>query len=62
LKLSDMIISALLKKGIMYEARNVVTEIDIPDSNVTITLRAEHVKMAFAEKTHPLMKSEKEEC
>jgi hypothetical protein len=62
LSLSDMIISGLLKRGIMYEARNVVADVDIPNSNVTIIVKAEHVKVTFAENTRSLMKSDEKEC
>ncbi len=30
MKITDMIISAILKKGILYEARNVDTDAEIP--------------------------------
>lgn len=30
MKLTDMIVSAIIKKGILFEARNVDTTIDIP--------------------------------
>ena len=30
MKITDMMISALLKKGILYEARNVDTDVEIP--------------------------------
>ena len=30
MKITDMIISGILKKGILYEARNVDTDVEIP--------------------------------
>ena len=33
MKISDMIISAIIKKGILYEARNVDIDVDIPMAN-----------------------------
>lgn len=30
MKITDMVISAILKKGILYEARNVDTDVEIP--------------------------------
>lgn len=36
-KITDMIISAMLKKGILGEARNVDVEFDIPGERLRIT-------------------------
>ena len=33
MKISEMIISAIIKKGILYEARNVDIDVDIPIAN-----------------------------
>lgn len=41
--LSDMIISAIIKKGIVWEARNFETDVQIPDSKVTVKIKAEHM-------------------
>lgn len=49
--IKDMILSAILKKGILYEARNVDVEFDIPTEvegttkNIKITLKAEHMNL-----------------
>lgn len=54
LKLSDMLISAIIKKGILYEGRNCEMEFDVPTTNfgvneeikenvVRIRLKAEHM-------------------
>jgi len=56
MKLTDMLVSAILKKGIMYEARNVDMEFTIPQStfktenifkndDVKIRFKAEHVSI-----------------
>ncbi len=42
-KLTDVLVSYLLKGGILGEARNIETTIDVPDSNIKITIKAEHV-------------------
>ena len=49
MKLTDMIISAILKRGIVYEARNVDTTFDIPVVNdgqekiIKIQLKTDHM-------------------
>lgn len=59
MKLSDMIISALIKRGVLCEARNVDVEFDIPgkalmmvkdegvvnDKPVKIHLKSEHITL-----------------
>lgn len=35
MKLTDMLISAIIKKGILYEARNVDMEISVPMSAIS---------------------------
>lgn len=51
MKISDMIISAIIKKGILYEARNVDTDIDIPLANeentewIRVNFKAEHMSI-----------------
>lgn len=51
MKISDMIISAIIKKGILYEARNVDIDIDIPMANqegtefIRVNLKAEHMSI-----------------
>ena len=32
MKITDMVISAILKKGILYEARKVDTDVEIPNT------------------------------
>lgn len=48
MKLSDMIISSILKKGIVYEARNTNINLLIPYSNgenpfISVGIQAEHM-------------------
>ena len=44
MKLTDMVISALLKKGVLGEARNV--EMDIPmEGGMVIRVKAEHITL-----------------
>jgi hypothetical protein len=55
-KITDMLISAILKKGILYEARNCDVEFDVPiereneegdikETNVKIKFKAEHMTL-----------------
>ncbi len=52
-KIQNMLISALIKKGVLYEARDVDIDIDIPMSNtedtewIRINVRAEHMKLSM---------------
>ena len=49
MKISEMIISAIIKKGILYEARNVDIDVDIPIANkeetefIKVNFKAEHM-------------------
>lgn len=52
--LTDMIVSALLKKGILYEARNVNVKLDLPktaeqianhEEALVITITADHMTL-----------------
>lgn len=49
MKISEMIISAIIKKGILYEARNVDIDVDIPIANkeetefIRVNFKAEHM-------------------
>lgn len=52
MKLTDMLISAIVKKGILYEARNADIQVEVPmtgedgkESNVKITFKAEHMTL-----------------
>ena len=43
MSISDMVISGIIKKGILCEARNFETAIEIPDNNIVVTIKAEHM-------------------
>lgn len=51
MKLTDVIVSALLKKGILYEARNCDITVDVPietdekKDNIKISFKAEHMSI-----------------
>lgn len=54
-KITDMIVSAIIKRGIVYEARNVDVEFILPKSEESI----EGVKIQF-QAEHMMLKVEKE--
>ena len=39
MKITDMIVSALIKKGVLYEARNCDMDIEIPVNDTTVVIR-----------------------
>ena len=49
MKIMDMIISVILKKGVLYEAKNIDTNIDIPivienqEHKIKINIKCEHM-------------------
>jgi hypothetical protein len=51
MKITDMVISAILKKGILYEARNVDTDVEIPmvienqERKIKINIKCEHMTL-----------------
>ena len=45
--LTDLIISALIKRGVCYEARNVDMNVDVPDSNIRVNIKMENMKITF---------------
>lgn len=51
MKITDIIISSIIKKGILYEARNVDTIIDIPftidsqEKNIRVNIKCEHMTL-----------------
>jgi hypothetical protein len=58
MKISEMIISAIIKKGILYEARNCDMDFDIPimltdangvtkENKVKVNFKAEHMKLSI---------------
>ena len=52
MKITDMIISMILKKGILYEARNVDTDVEIPIENqkIKINIKCEHMTLRIEKK------------
>ena len=51
MKITNMVISAILKKGILYEARNVDTDVEIPmtignqEHKIKINIKCEHMTL-----------------
>jgi len=52
MKITEMLISAIVKKGILYEARNADIQVDVPmigedgkQNNIKITFKAEHMTL-----------------
>jgi hypothetical protein len=51
MKIKDMVISAILKKGILYEARNVDTDVEIPmvidnqERKIRLNIKCEHMTL-----------------
>jgi hypothetical protein len=51
MKITDMVISAILKKGILYEARNVDADVEIPmlienqERKIKINIKCEHMTL-----------------
>ena len=51
MKITDMVISAILKKGILYEARNVDTDVEIPmvienqECKIKVNIKCEHMTL-----------------
>ncbi|NLD50526.1 MAG: hypothetical protein GX660_25575 [Clostridiaceae bacterium] len=49
MKITDMILSALIKKGILCEARDIDTNIEIPfeDKMIKVYIKCEHMTLKF---------------
>ena len=47
MKITDMLVSAIVKKGILYEARNVDVEFTIPKETDFLVKDAERAKLKF---------------
>lgn len=48
--LTNMLISSLIKKGVLYEARNCDMEFEIPtegEKNIKIKFKCEHMKLSI---------------
>lgn len=59
MKITDMLISAIIKKGILYEARNVDVEFTIPQQTSGEEETLENIKIQFKAE-HMTLKVEKE--
>ena len=48
MKLTEMIITGLLKKGVIFEGRNVDVETTLPgDEKTTVRIKAEHITITM---------------
>lgn len=43
MKLTDMLVSAIIKRGIVCESRNFETNLTIPESNITVNIKADNM-------------------
>lgn len=59
MKLTEMIISAILKRGVFADLENIDTTIDIPDLNVTARVEIDHMSVTFLQTDKHLRKKEK---
>lgn len=61
MKITDMLISAIIKRGILYEARNCDVEFDIPTTHLGINEETKENKIKIKFKAeHMTLKIEKE--
>jgi hypothetical protein len=61
MKLTDMVISAILKRGILYEAKHVEAEFEVPTSQLGITEETKENKVTIKVKVeHMTLRIEKE--
>lgn len=51
MQITEMIISAIIKKGIVWESRNFETDVQIPESNITVKIKAEHMTLKVERET-----------
>ena len=63
MKLTDMIISGIIKRGILYEARNCDLEFDVPTSqeNAEGEIKVNNIKIKFKAE-HMTLRIEKDEA
>ena len=47
MKLTDMVVSALLKKGVMWEARAIEVTTEIPGIEKPVTIKIENMSIKF---------------
>jgi len=49
MKITDMILSALLRKGILWESTNVEMTTEIPDTKIKVSIKIDHMTVTFIE-------------
>ena len=59
MKLTEMIISAILKRGVMADLENVNTTIELPDLNAIAHVEIDHMTVTFLQTEKHLNKKEK---
>ena len=63
MKLTDMIISAIIKKGILYEAHNVEIITELPDTNIKVRINIPRMTLrTLKEGEEPWSPPKKPEC
>lgn len=45
MKLTEALISMIIKKGMIYNAKNFEADIDVPDSNIKINVKIENMTL-----------------
>jgi hypothetical protein len=47
MKITDAIVSALIKKGVMFEGRNLDIEMPVDEEGTTVKIQIEHCSIKF---------------
>ena len=47
MKITEMILSAILKKGLLFESKNVSADIEIPDTKIKVHVEIENMTLRF---------------
>lgn len=47
MSLMDTIITMIVKKGVLYEARNTVIETELPDTKIKVKISIENMKISM---------------
>lgn len=50
MNITDIITSVLLKKGVMFEARNVDTDIELPEGGMKVNIKIDHITIKLDKK------------
>lgn len=45
MKLTDALVTLILKKGVLYEAKNFEADIDVPDSNIKVHVTIDNMTL-----------------